>query len=73
MPANGPIHDVIPQIYTAWCRTAHLRDITSRRDTVLIPHAANISQRPQQLAPAKPDLLSRNCAIRGFGVRETLR
>jgi hypothetical protein len=52
---------------------ASFRDISSRPASVLIPHAANISQRRQQLAPPKLELLSRKCAIRGFGVRQTLR
>jgi hypothetical protein len=73
MPAHGPIHDVIAQFYPAGRRMAHLRDISSRPAAALIPHAATESQRRQQLAPAKPKLLSRNCVIRGFGVRETLR
>jgi hypothetical protein len=73
MPADGPIHDVIAQSYAAGVRTAQLRDISLRPAAVLIPHAANKKQRRQELTPATPDLLSRNRAIRGFGVRETLR
>ena len=73
MPPNGPIHDVIPQLYAAAGREAHLRDNSSRPAAALIAQAANKSQRRQELAPASPELLSRNCAIRGSGVRETLR
>jgi hypothetical protein len=73
MPADGQFHDVIAQSYAAGGRPAQLRDISSRPAAVLIAHAANKSQRRQELTPANPELLSRKCAIRGFGVRETLR
>jgi len=73
MPANGPIHDVIPQVYPAGCPQAQLRDNSSRPAAALIAQVANKSQHRQELAPANPKLLSRNCAIRGLGVRETLR
>jgi hypothetical protein len=73
MPANDPIHDVIPQFYRAERRMACLRDNSSRSISVLIPHVANKRLRGQGLAPAYLALLSRNCAIRGLGVRETLR
>jgi hypothetical protein len=45
MPANGPIHDVIPQFYSAGRRVAPFRDFSSRPAAFLIPHAANKSPR----------------------------
>jgi hypothetical protein len=73
MPANGPDRDVIPQFYPAGGGPAESRDISSRTFVVLIPQVANKKQRGQGLTSANPELLSRKCAITGFGVRETLR
>jgi hypothetical protein len=73
MPVHGPIQDVIPQFYPAGSQQAQMRDNSSRPAAVLIAQLANKSRRRQELTPANLKLLSRNCAIRGLGVRETLR
>jgi hypothetical protein len=73
MPAHGPIHDVIPQFYTAGATTADLRHISVRSMNSDVPQAQVRCQSRQGSASPASELLSSECGIRGLGVRETLR